>query len=172
MNPENPKTPKAPSAFAIAKSETRAAVREENSAAAVLLSAVLSLETAAKNRKGTEGAAKALEKAVERVDFAPDDAAILRNAIPEIRKGAAPAKAVRAILRKRREAVRASGVERDRENLARVSTEAEAEATRKAALAAAKSAKAAAKEKLAALAAAAGVPEDEIALAIGKRKVA
>ena len=161
-----------PSPFAEAKKEARAAVREENSAAAVLLSAFLACETAAKNCKGTEGTARAVEKALERVDFAPEDAETLRNAVPEIRKGAAPARAVRAILRKRREVVRASGVERDRENFARVTTEAEAEAVRNAAKAAAKSEKAAAKAELERAAAAAGIAPDKIALALGKRKAA
>jgi len=166
------KTPRAPSAFAVAKKETRAAVRDENSAAAVLLSAFLACYTAAKNRKGTEGTAKAVEKALERVDFTPADSEILRNAVPEIRHGAAPSRAVRAILRKRREEIRAAGVSRDAANFSRVATEAEAEAARKAAKAAEKSEKAAAKEELEKLAAAAGVPPEKIALALGKRKAA
>lgn len=162
---------RAPSAFSVAKAAVREINRNASRAAAVCNSAFVSLETARKNRKGTESAANALRKAFNAEEtaglFNAEALAFLRAEATEIGNGRAPSRKACAIMRDARNA--AGNAEGYAAAAARLATEGDAEAERKAAAAAAKSAKAAAKESAAAILRAAGKSEEEIRLALNIR---
>lgn len=160
-----------PSAFAVAKAAVREINRNASRAAAVCNSAFVSLETARKNRKGSESAANALRKAFNAPEcaglFNAETLAFLRGEATEIANGRAPSRKACAIMRDARNA--AGNADGYTAAAARLATEGDAEADRKAAAAAAKSAKAAAKESAAAILRAAGKSEEEIRLALNIR---
>lgn len=173
------KAKRAPSAFAVAKAKVREINRDAARAAAVCNSAFVSLETARKNRKGSESAANTLRKAFNAPEcaaskdgkrpalFNAETLAFLRAEATEIANGRAPSRKACAIMRDARNA--AGNADGYAAAAAALATEGDAEADRKAAAAAAKSAKAAAKESAAAILRAAGKSEEEIRLALNIR---
>jgi hypothetical protein len=165
------KPPRKVSEFSAKTANVRNVHKNGRDAANKCNSAFVRLETARKNRKGSEAAANALCNAFNAPEcaglFNAETLAFLRGEERDIRNGRAPSRKACAILRDARNAAfNADGYTKAAAALAEAG---DAEAERKAAAAAAKSAKAAAKESAAAILRAAGKSEEEIRLALNIR---
>lgn len=171
------KAKRAPSAFSIRKGNVREINADAKRAASLCSSAFVSLETARKNRKGSEAAANALCKAINAPEAAADEKkgrpalfnaetlAFLRAEAGEIRNGRAPSRKACAIMRDARNA--AWNADGYLAAAAALATEGDAEAERKAAAAAAKSEKAAKKADALARLVKSGMPEAEARAVLG-----